>query len=138
MTVATAAPLTPALPRLKSFHIKKNHLKPTAALTGRILKLGFPSFLTQIMTALVQVTMNNLMKTCGAASVYGSDIALSVYGASMKVYQIAHAMFVGVSSATQPINGFNYGAKNYGRVRETYRLASRIALLVSIGMVLFR
>lgn len=121
------------LPRLKSFHIKKNHLKPTAALTGRILKLGFPSFLTQIMTALVQVTMNNLMKTCGAASVYGSDIALSVYGASMKVYQIAHAMFVGVSSATQPINGFNYGAKNYGRVRETYRLASRIALLVSIG-----
>ena len=63
------------------------------------------------MTALVQVTMNNLMKTCGAASVYGSDIALSVYGASMKVYQIAHAMFVGVSSATQPINGFNYGAK---------------------------
>ena len=32
------------LPRLKSFHIKKNHLKPTAALTGRILKLGFPSF----------------------------------------------------------------------------------------------
>ncbi len=33
-----------------------------------------------------------------AASVYGSDIALSVYGMMMKVYQIAHSMFVGVSS----------------------------------------
>ena len=81
------------LPRLKSFHIKKNHLKPTAALTGRILKLGFPSFLTQIMTAVVQVTMNNLMKHCGAATTFGSDVALSVYGALMKIYQIAHAMF---------------------------------------------
>ena len=121
------------LRRLQSVRIRRAWLRPTAALTGRIFKLGIPSFLTQIMTAAVQVTMNNLMKTCGAASVYGSDIALSVYGASMKVYQIAHAMFVGVSSATQPINGFNYGAKNYGRVRETYRLASRIALLVSIG-----
>ena len=35
-----------------------------------------------------------------AATVYGSDIALSVYGMMMKVYQIAHSMFVGVSSAT--------------------------------------
>ena len=38
----------------------------TAALTGRIFKLGIPSFLTQIMTAAVQVTMNNLMTRYGA------------------------------------------------------------------------
>ena len=81
-------------------------------MTLQILKLGIPSFLTQIMTAVVQVTMNNLMRQYGAATAYGSDVALSVYGALMKVYQIAHAMFVGVSSATQPINGYNFGAGN--------------------------
>ena len=73
--------------------------------------LGFPSLLTQIMTAVVQITMNNLMTIYGAVSVYGSDMALSVYGMMMKVYQIAHAMFVGVSSATQPINCLLYTSR---------------------------
>ena len=56
------------------------------------------------MTAVVQITMNNLMTIYGAQSVYGSDTALSAYGMMMKVYQIAHSMFVGVSSATQPLS----------------------------------
>lgn len=121
------------LRHLQTVRIHKKWLRPTWAVTVRIFQLGIPSFLTQIMTAIVQVTMNNLMKLYGAATPYGSDIALSVYGALMKVYQIAHAMFVGVSSATQPINGYNFGAKSYERVRATYRMASMIALLISVG-----
>ena len=58
-------------------------------------------------------------------------MALSVYGMMMKVYQLAHSMFVGVSSAIQPINGYNFGAKNYRRVRQTYRLATGIAVVIS-------
>lgn len=121
------------LRRLQSVRIERQWLRPALPVTLQILKLGIPSFLTQIMTAVVQVTMNNLMRQYGAATAYGSDVALSVYGALMKVYQIAHAMFVGVSSATQPINGYNFGARQYSRVRETYRLASVIALLISVG-----
>ena len=90
--------------------VRRENLRPAAARTGRILALGLPSLLTQMMTAAVQIVMNNLMRKYGAATIYGSDIALSVYGMMLKIYQIAHAMFVGVSSATQPINGFNFGA----------------------------
>ena len=72
------------------------------------------------------------MTIYGAQSVYGSDTALSAYGMMMKVYQIAHSMFVGVSSATQPINGYNFGAKLYDRVKQTYKLAAVIALIVSV------
>ena len=50
----------------------------------------------------------------------------------MKVYQISHSMFVGVSSAIQPINGYNFGAGQYTRVRKTYRLATGIALTISV------
>lgn len=120
------------LRKLKTVHIQKDSLKPTWKLSRQILALGFPSLLTQIMTAVVQITMNNLMTIYGAESIYGSDTALSVYGMMMKVYQIAHSMFVGVSSATQPINGFNFGAKHYNRVRQTYKLAASIALLISV------
>ena len=41
-------------------------------------------------------------------------------------------MFVGVSSATQPINGYNFGAKHYDRVRKTYKTAAGIAIIISI------
>ncbi len=49
----------------------------------------------------------------------------------MKVYQIAHSMFVGVSSAIQPINGYNFDARSYSRVRKAYRMATGIALAIS-------
>ena len=118
------------LRRLQTVHLTREALRPTWVLTQRILKLGFPSLLTQSLTALVQIVPNNLMRVYGAASICGSDIALSVYG-MMKVYQIAHSMFVGVSSAIQPINGYNFGAKNYDRVRKTYRMATGTALVIS-------
>lgn len=119
------------LRRLRTVHLTRTALRPTWGLTKRILKLGFPSLLTQGLTALVQIVLNNLMRAYGAVSIYGSDIALSVYGMMMKVYQIAHSMFVGVSSAIQPINGYNFGAKNYDRVRKTYRMATGIAFVIS-------
>lgn len=121
------------LRHMKTVRLRREHLRPTAARTGQILALGLPSLLTQAMTAAVQIVMNNLMRKYGAATVYGSDIALSVYGMMLKIYQIAHAMFVGVSSATQPINGFNFGAQHYDRVYQTYRLATRAALAISAG-----
>lgn len=119
------------LRRLRSVRLTRAVLRPTWEITRRILKLGFPSLITQGLTALVQIVLNNLMRVYGASSIYGSDIALSVYGMMMKVYQIAHSMFVGVSSAIQPINGYNFGARNYDRVRQTYRLATGLALVIS-------
>ena len=127
------------LPRLHTVRLRRQALRPTIRLTGRILALGVPSLLTQILTALVQITLNNLLRVHGAASVYGSDIALSVYGMMMKVYQIAHSMFVGVSSAVQPINGYNFGAKHFLRVRQTFRTAAAIALVISgVWFLVFR
>ena len=120
------------LRNMRTVKIRRKSLRPTLALTWRILCLGFPSLLTQSMTALVQITLNNLMRKYGAVSIYGSDIALSVYGMMVKVYQIAHSMFVGVSSAVQPINGLNFGAKHYDRVHETYSLAVRVSLGISV------
>lgn len=119
------------LRKLKTVHIKKSALRPTYKLSFQILMLGFPSMITQIMSAFVQIVMNNLMTIYGSQTIYGSDTALSVYGMIMKVYQISHSMFVGVSSATQPINGYNFGAKHYNRVYQTYKTAASIAMIIS-------
>ena len=76
--------------------------------------------------------MNNLMRKYGATTIYGSEIALSCYGLMMKLYQISHAMFVGLASGTQPINGYNFGAKQYARVRQTIGLAAKASFVISV------
>lgn len=118
--------------RLQNIQFCKADMKLVVKNCGKIISLGISSFVTQLTAALVQITMNNIMRIYGSYTVYGSDIALSCYGMMMKVYQIAHSMFVGVSSATQPINGYNYGAKLYNRVKQTYVTAACIALIISI------
>lgn len=76
------------LPRLHTVRLRRQALRPTIRLTGRILALGVPSLLTQILTALVQITLNNLLRVHGAASVYGSDIALVISGVWFLVFQL--------------------------------------------------
>lgn len=119
--------------RFQNITFQKNNMILDFHTTTSILSLGIPSFITQIATACTQIVMNNMMRYYGANTIYGSDIALSCYGTMMKVYQIAHAMFVGVSSGTQPINGFNYGAKQYKRVKQTYYTAITIASIISFA-----
>ena len=119
------------IPKLKNIRFSKELFIPRAKVCREIFSLGIPSFFTQISAAITQIVMNNLMRKYGAATVYGSDIALSCYGMVMKIYQLAHSMFVGVSSGTQPINGYNYGAKKYKRVKETYRLGIMTAFVIS-------
>ncbi|NDO45745.1 MATE family efflux transporter [Clostridium sp. MD294] len=120
------------IPRFQNITFQKENMAFDLHTSVKILSLGIPSFITQIATACTQIAMNNIMRYYGTDTIYGSDIALSCYGTMMKVYQIAHAMFVGVSSGTQPINGFNYGAKQYKRVKQTYCTAVIIALVISI------
>lgn len=119
------------LPRFRNFRLKKENLRLHGGSVKSIFSLGFPSLCTQAATAATQIVMNNLMRRYGAGTAYGSEIPLSCYGIMTKIYQIAHAMFVGLASGTQPINGYNFGAKHYARVRQTYRTAAAISLLIS-------
>lgn len=120
------------LPRYEHFHLKKENLRLRSKTVGDIFKLGFPSLCTQTASAATQIVMNNLMRKYGAMTIYGSEIALSCYGLMMKLYQIAHAMFVGLASGASPIHGFNFGAKQYARVQETIKTAAKASIVISI------
>ncbi|MBR5485129.1 MAG: MATE family efflux transporter [Oscillospiraceae bacterium] len=127
------------IPKFKTVQWKKEYALPRFNVSKQILAFGFPSLMTQLCATLTQIVMNNLMRSCGALTDYGSDIAISSYGIMMKLYQIAHSMFVGVSSGTQPINGFNYGAKLYKRVYTTYKTAACVSIVISaVWFLLFR
>lgn len=120
------------LPRFQHFHLKKENLRLKGKIVRNIVQLGFPSLCTQTATAATQIVMNNLMRKYGAMTIYGSDIAISCYGLMMKIYQIAHAMFVGLASGTQPINGYNFGAKQFERVKQTIKMGAKVSILISV------
>ena len=120
------------LPRYQHFHLKKENLPLQGKTVQNIFKLGFPSLCTQTASAATQIVMNNLMRKYGAQTIYGSNIALSCYGLMMKIYQIAHSMFVGLASGTQPINGFNFGAKQFERVKQTIKVAAKASIVISV------
>ncbi|MBR5123201.1 MAG: MATE family efflux transporter [Anaerotignum sp.] len=120
------------LPRYQHFHLKKENLKLQGKVAGKIFKLGFPSLCTQTASAATQIIMNNLMRKYGAMTIYGSEIAISCYGLMMKLYQISHAMFVGLASGASPIHGFNFGAKQYDRVKQTIKIAAKASIMISM------
>lgn len=101
--------------------------------------LGMSNSLNQVAITFVQIVLNNSLTYYGAMSVYGKEIPLAACGIVMKTNAILLAAIIGISQGSQPIVGFNYGARQYDRVRKTYRLAILSNLVVSaIGFILFQ
>ncbi|MBQ3514570.1 MAG: MATE family efflux transporter [Lachnospiraceae bacterium] len=109
--------------RFKTAPLKAAHFKIEWKYIGRIMSIGMASFFNQLGIMLVQIVLNNSLKYYGAASVYGEAIPLACAGIVMKVSQVFFSVAIGIGQGTQPIESFNYGAKNYKRVREAYRMA---------------
>lgn len=113
------------LTRFKAFRITRRYLRPTLKNSKTIVTLGAASFFNQVAMTVTQVVMNNTLTFYGAASLYGAEIPLASVGVIAKVNVFLMAFILGTCHGCQPIFGFNYGAKNYQRVK----LALRTALI---------
>lgn len=119
--------------RFKNIHLTRNLFKIQLPTIWKICCLGISSFIDQISFTLVMAVNNNLFVHYGAATVFGSEIPLTAYGISMKVQEILFTILLGVAIGMQPIVGYNYGAKNYHRVKKTYFMGVTIATVISVG-----
>lgn len=99
---------------------------------GKVLSLGISSFITQFAITLVMALTNNLLAKYGATSIYGAEIPLTSTGIVMKVNQILMAILLGIAVGSQPIIGFNYGAKDYKRVKKTLEIALIVSEIISV------
>lgn len=108
--------------------LKKEYFKVEGAYLKAIVSLGIASCINQISLAIVQIVMNNVLRHYGAKSDYGPEIPLAVAGVISKVNMVFLSICIGVGQGCQPIWGYNYGAKNYKRVIETYKKAALVCL----------
>ena len=65
---------------------------------------------------------------------YGGDIAVGTMTILSSVMQFAMLPLQGISQGAQPILSFNYGARNSGRVRESFRLLLKTCLTYSVTL----
>lgn len=118
--------------RTKSFRLTKRSFVPQLKIFNNALKLGASSFITQMSIVVISLTCNIMLAKYGTLSIYGQDIPISVISIETKVFTIVINIVVGIVLGGQPILGYNFGAKKYNRVRETYRTVLIATLVVGI------
>lgn len=127
------------LRKFKCVTLKKEYFRLSLHESLTTASLGISNSMNQVAITFVQIVLNNSLTHYGAMSVYGSDIPLAANGIVMKTNGILMAFIIGLSQGMQPIIGFNYGAKQYERVRKTYKLAVSCSLVITtIGFVMFQ
>ena len=122
--------------RFKSVKLEFSDFIPDISTVLSIISVGISSFIFQFSNMIVQIVSNNVLKTYGALSVYGSDIPIAVAGIVMKINMIFTAVIIGIVQGAQPIIGYNYGAEKYDRVKKTVRLMLSCAFVFSLAAFL--
>lgn len=117
--------------RFRKMSLDKKMFLPQAQYIAPVISLGAASFLNQIALAVVQISMNNILRHYGAASAYGSDVPIACVGIISKVNMVFLSICIGISQGSQPIWGFNYGAEKYDRVRKTYRYSIIVCTIIA-------
>lgn len=120
--------------RFSAFELSISDFRPDARLYWQMAGIGAGPAFNFGTQALVQVFLNNALRSYGARSVYGSDVCLAVAGVANKVNTLANAMIVGMTNGLQPISAFNFGRKNYGRVAEAAKKVVLMVLLMGFAV----
>ena len=124
--------------RTKTFKLSKESFKINFGIFSNVIKLGISTFITQMSIVIISLVCNIMLAKYGKVSKYGTDIPIAVIGIGMKVFTIVINIVVGIVLGAQPILGYNYGAKQYGRVKKTFKLVILSTFVVGlISMIIF-
>lgn len=122
----------------KTFRLSLKCFLPKWQVFSSALKLGLSSFITQMTIVIISLVCNIMLAKYGALSQYGIDIPIAIIGIESKVFTVVINLVVGIVLGCQPIISYNFGAKNYTRVKRTYRyiLISTIGIGIAATLLL--
>ena len=105
--------------------IKKENLRIRPSVVLPCIALGLAQFIMQSSESVISVCFNSsLLK-------YGDDVAVGAMTILTSVMQFAMMPLQGLAQGAQPILSFNYGARNPGRVRKTFRMLLLVSMVYS-------
>ena len=89
-------------------------IKPTKEILKEIFWVGVPATLETLLTSAAYIVNNNL-------AVAYSELTVTAMGIAQKILSLGNYVYQGFAAGTQPIMGYNYGAKNYSRMIKVLR-----------------
>ena len=111
--------------RRSGLRIRIAYLRPDRRGISRIAGLGVAPFIMQSTESLVTVVLNTGMQT------YGNDLYVGSITIMQSIMQMIVMPTQGITQGTQPIMSYNYGARNYRRVRQTFKRLLTVTLMVT-------
>lgn len=96
--------------------IKRKHLHINKKITLSIIALGVSPFIMQATESLINIVLNSGLQR------YGNDLYVGSMTIMMSVMQLLVVPIQGLTQGVQPIISYNYGAKNFDRVKKTFKL----------------
>lgn len=102
--------------------IRRRYIVPKWEIVKNTMALGVSPFVMQSTESLVLISFNNMLL------MYGGDLAVGAMTIMSSLMQIIIMPANGLTQGAQPIISYNYGAKQKGRVKETFKLLFKITL----------
>lgn len=123
--------LTHFLNTKNEIHIIGSLMKLRGKIVKGIISIGLSPFLMNIVASMVVILINNTLQT------HGGDFYIGAYTVVNRISLVFIMMVFGLNQAMQPIVGYNFGAKKYDRVTQTYRIVVILGVCVTtVGFIL--
>lgn len=106
-------------------HIHFSDISFSRKVWGKIITVGFPSFIRNGLFAVSSDILNVVAAAYGAVAIS----AMTIVG---RIINLGNVVQVGIGQGFQPVCGYNYGAKKFSRVRRGYWLVVRASLIFLI------
>lgn len=95
--------------------LRRAHIRLEAGRTQKIVSLGLSGFFVNMTNSLVQVVCNATLQH------YGGDTYVGVMTIINTIREVFIMPVQGLTNGSQPVEGYNYGARLYSRVRQAVR-----------------
>lgn len=115
--------------------VRMKNLRLNGHVSSRIMSLGFSGFIMNITEAAISAVFN------ASLSLFGGDIYVTVMTVATSVTQIIMMPMTGFAQGAQPVTGYNFGAREYGRVKECFWFLVKFCVAYAViawgGLMLF-
>lgn len=100
------------------FRLRKEYMRVESRRLKRIVSLGLSGFMMQATNSAVQIVCNHTLQSCGG------DLYVGVMTVMTSIREIFNTPVHGLTNAAQPVISYNYGSRDYGRVRRAIAFTS--------------
>ncbi len=125
--VSFAVLIFPYISRRSRLHLSIRNFCFSKDIMVNIVSVGSSSMFRSGLAVLAAVMLNDI-----AGNI--SDSVLAGVGVCTKIMMFPFSIILGFGTGFQPVAGFNWGAKRYDRVRESYRFSSKVAFWGAFAM----